>query len=177
MLVYKDADEECLVEDLDLCKLVLREWVDLKDIDEFRCFFYNKKLTAISQYNFYIYDKNLTGKKEIIKETINDYFNKLLPFLNVDNGVIDLSVSNQNVWVIELNPFNDYPGAGTGGSLFCWENDIEILKNGPLEIRVVENPSGQAAHRISLFGAEKILIECIKKLITPEKTKDFCIIY
>ena len=172
MLVYKDAEVKESEEEL--CKVVLREWVDIDDLDEFRCFFYQKKLTAISQYNFYIYDKKLIENKEIIKQKINEEFQKVAHRLNVENGVIDFAVQKDKIWIIELNPFNDYKDAGTGGALFSWSNDIEILKNGPLEMRVIEKPDEHSAHRISVFGAENILIQCLKNILAHENNKKNC---
>jgi hypothetical protein len=58
----------------------------------------------------------------------------------MEHGVIDFAFetdennnkdnnnsNNSKIWVIELNPFNNYPGAGTGGSLFNWVNDLKVL--------------------------------------------------
>lgn len=61
----------------------------------------------------------------------------------MSSGVVDFAVfyKKQPCFsiLIELNPFNDYKGAGTGGSLFCWHKDIEVLEGKkPLEIRVVK---------------------------------------
>lgn len=69
----------------------------------------------------------------MVKLKILKKFEQLKDKLNQDHGVIDFCIdSEQEVLMIELNPFNNYLGAGTGGALFSWENDIEILKKGPL---------------------------------------------
>jgi len=171
MLVYKNVDEKESEEEL--CQIVFREWFDIDDLEEFRCFFYGKKLTAISQYNFYVYDKNLTENKESIKEKIYNEFMKISYFLNVENGVIDFAVQKDKVWVIELNPFNDYKGAGTGGALFSWTQDIKVLMEGPLEIRVVEKTLENCSHTIEVFGAEKLLVDILRNLLDqPDKLKN-----
>lgn len=170
MLVYKNCDEK--ESDLELCKIVLREWVDLNDLDEFRCFFFQKKLTAISQYNFYIYDKSLKENTEYIKQRIYEEFMKLVSYLNVENGVIDFAVQKNRTWLIELNPFNDYKGAGTGGALFFWKEDINIIKNGPLEIRVVEKLIPNCSHRISIFGAENLVVQSLKSILENNSKKN-----
>lgn len=180
LLIYKELEEVSIFplnQEEELCKIVFRQWVDINDLEEFRCFFYQKKLTAISQYNFYIYDKNLKDKKEEIKEKIHEEFLKIVPFLNVENGVIDFAVLNNKVWVVELNPFNDYEGAGTGGALFSWNTEMELLKNGPLTIRVIEKPLENASHRISLFGCEKLLVNSILQMLNEYNKKKSCIIY
>ena len=170
MLVYKDVDEKESEEEL--CKIIFREWHDINDLDEFRCFFYSRKLTAISQYNFYIFDEALTKEKNIIKQRISDEFAALSNFLNVENGVIDFAVQKDKIWMIELNPFNDYKGAGTGGALFHWTQDIKVLMEGPLEIRVIEKPIANCSHRISLFGAENLVANVLKNMMeTCDKNK------
>lgn len=181
LLIYKGIEDDNILlinQEEELCKLVFRQWVDINDLEEFRCFFYQKKLTAISQYNFYIYDKSLKDKKEEIKAKIQEEFLKVVSFLNVENGVIDFAVLNNKVWVVELNPFNDYEGAGTGGALFSWQTEMELLKNGPLTVRVIEKPLENTSQRISLFGCENLLVRSILQMLNDfNKKKNNCVLY
>jgi hypothetical protein len=41
-----------------------------------------------------------------------------MPF---ENGVADFIVNDNNVWILEINPFQDYEGASIRGSLFNWK--------------------------------------------------------
>ncbi|KRW99103.1 hypothetical protein PPERSA_02935 [Pseudocohnilembus persalinus] len=157
---YQDIEDlqkdEKIDEKQQLCYLCVRKWIDILDENEFRCFFYNKKLTAISQYNPYIYLPYFNEKSiQIqIKTKIYDYFEKIIPKLtnlNIEHGVIDFAIFTnkdqeissqlpknfqnniksdfliEKIYVIELNPFNNYQGAGTGGAYFDWNSDIDIL--------------------------------------------------
>jgi len=46
------------------------------------------------------------------------------------------------VFVVELNPFNNYDNAGTGGSLFQWRGEDRKILDGdrPFEFRILEKP-------------------------------------
>ena len=130
----KEENEENLKEHLSF--IIVREWKIIQEHEEYRCFFFKKKLTAISQYNHYVYYSylNTKEKKESIKNAIEKSFSKIVDRLPVENGVIDYAVQeNDNTWIIVLNPFNQH----TGPSLFCWKKDKELLENGGLEIRIV----------------------------------------
>ena len=131
------------------CSIAIRKWDNrIRDDLEFRCFIYNKKLRAISQYNHYCYFKEL-GDNELfvdaIKEKIEKYFYENIvdkvPYFDyvIDIGIIvinkDKDESNFELEciVIELNPY----ATSTGAGLYNWGNDEKQLKYGTeIEIRV-----------------------------------------
>eukprot|EP01080_Neovahlkampfia_damariscottae_P009836 gene9836-2159_t len=124
--------------------IIIREWNDSLRYDlEFRCFVYQNQLNAISQYDFNFFSKELLMKSEKIKQNISNYFNKNIQnkLGKLENYVIDFGMSSNfdDIFVIELNPFNNEESKGTGSSLFNWNDDDKILKNGPLTIRVTQD--------------------------------------
>ncbi len=46
-------------------------------------------------------------------------------------------VTDSDVKIVELNPFT----AQTGGCMFDWVKDKQVIENGPFEVRVVQTPS------------------------------------
>ena len=138
-------------EQWDICKvsIAIRKWDNrIRDDLEFRCFVFDKKLRAISQYNHYCYFKELGDNAlfvECIKKKIMRYFEEEIvsnvPYRNyvIDIGIIVVDEENKEQMdalqtvVIELNPFETTTGAG----LFDWGRDEKQLKNGKeVEIRV-----------------------------------------
>ena len=117
-------------------QIVLREWNNDLSLDyEFRVFVYNKRITAISQYDLYGLFPHLIEEKEKIKKLIHDFWEKEVknkikyPFYIVDFGYI-----NGNIIFIELSPFLQTTGAG----LYHWNYDLNELENGEGNIRIRE---------------------------------------
>ena len=118
--------------------IIIRQWnSSLRPAMEFRCFVYQSKLTAISQYNqycrfYHLQDGSLLQR---IKVAIVEYWQrKVQPLLGpcndtymnyvVDIGLLESEGSNEfDCIVIELNPF----ASTTGGSLFDWKVDHDQL--------------------------------------------------
>lgn len=120
---------------------MIREWIDnLKAEEEFRGFVYNNKLTALSQYCYYQYFKNLANEKERYEALLLKFFNSLPANLfGKENFIIDFAVDleNDRVWIIEINPFFK----DTSGCLFDWGKDKQILHGEkPYEFRVLAKP-------------------------------------
>lgn len=115
MLIGKDALATTDKNQEKLCSISFREWVDMEDQWEFRCFFYGRALTAISQYDYYIFNRSLQDKetRATVQQMIQSKFDQLKDRLPMQNGVIDFVIIKSQVFMIELNPFNDYHGAGT----------------------------------------------------------------
>ena len=92
--------------------IIIREWNDSLKYDlEFRCFVFNNKLNAISQYDYTFFSSELYIKSEVIKEKISSYFNQNIQnkLEKLENYVIDFGMSSNfdEIYVIELNPFNN----------------------------------------------------------------------
>ena len=91
-------------------------------------------MTAISQYNFLCYFKEVDENKFEIQKKILSFFDNLK--ISQQNYILDLHVNDEEIKVIELNPFEN----ATGTCLFNWKKDFEILKNGPFEFRINLKP-------------------------------------
>ena len=132
--------------------IVLRQWSQRLDPSmEFRCFVYQSKLTAITQYDYYCKYYHLQNENVIeqIKNTIIQYWkDKIQPLLDpypekftnyvIDIGLIENQSTNKyDCIIIEMNPF----GTTSGGSLFHWIDDNDRLRgNGnDVEIRIQRN--------------------------------------
>ncbi|CAF1316461.1 unnamed protein product [Rotaria sordida] len=127
--------------------IIIREWNNLLDPSmEFRCFVYQSKLTAISQYDYYCkyYHLQNNGIVQQIKITIIKYWQeKIQPLLNplpekysnyvIDIGLIENKLTNEyDCIVIEMNPFE----TSTGASLFNWTTDSDQLRGQENEIEI-----------------------------------------
>lgn len=119
--------------------VILVPWVNkLKHRDEFRVFVKNKKITAITQQSWWIdhcFSNNTIieiGNK--IKNLVNNISNKL-PFRSV---VLDVIVIGDECKLIECNSYGSF--AASGGSLFCWKKDKNILEK--------ENQSDEIVFRV-----------------------------
>ncbi|EKD71742.1 MAG: hypothetical protein ACD_46C00111G0002 [uncultured bacterium] len=140
--IYMDLIEalDChLYSKSDLWKtsVILREWIpDLKQDFEFRIFVSNNHVTATSQYNHYCCFESLmilNQHNELMKlnQRLIDYAMKIHPLINKSQYVLDVALINNELYVIELNPFDK----STGPCLFSWEKDSELLTgNGSMQI-------------------------------------------
>ncbi|KAL9645108.1 hypothetical protein ABK040_004599 [Willaertia magna] len=136
-------------------KLIIREWIDIPLCNEFRCFIYNDKLRAISQYYDVCYFKELQQNKNEIKDKleifINEKVNNLLKNSKLQNNkkyICDLAIGKDgNIYVIELNPYSDT----TDTCLFSWKRDEKVLKESEhveFRIREKELKKEQLKHEI-----------------------------
>ena len=128
-------------------KVILREWFDFKPEQEFRIFVKDRQLTAVTQYCYFQYFKQVVQYKEGISQAIQNFFDKeVKSFLLNDhqNCVIDICVvwdesdgTIEKIFIIEINPF--FPD--TSGCLFNWRSGVDglILRGkSPFEMRVVD---------------------------------------
>jgi len=104
---------------------------------EFRGFVTNKKLNAISQYYSFIYFPDLELRKQSLEAKMIKFFeNNIWDKIPLDSYVIDFVVIEDQVKVLEFNPFNE----STGGCLCSWETDDKIMRQGPFEFRYLQEP-------------------------------------
>jgi hypothetical protein len=121
------------------CLLVFREWdsrVPDRQGYEFRGFVFNRNLTALTQYNDFLYFPELVRQKDQIEQRIRSYFVQIQPRLPQQHYLIDFICFEDEIKIIELNPFTTCAGSG----LFDWMEDIEVIKNGPFQFRVRTEP-------------------------------------
>ena len=130
--------------------LILREWKEIPNSAEFRCFVSERKLRAISQYYWYDkfeYYQDPQVQKQLL-DRITYFFNVIADFIPYSDAIVDIAIyfddeSKNNsyqklgIYIIEFNPFG---GDLIGGSaLFNWIKDYDILyKSETPVLRVVE---------------------------------------
>lgn len=113
-------------------QICLREYdEDMRYDLEFRCFVYDGKLTAISQYDHHAYYHHL--ESEELKTKVYNLISKkiseeLVPLINTRNFVADYCFIRNDIKLIELSPFLPCTGAG----LYRWESDLDLLKGSQL---------------------------------------------
>lgn len=124
-------------------QIILREFdSNILLENEFRCFVYQNRITAISQYDPYVYYESLIKQKNVIKSLILKFYEanrETIPFVNCIMDVVLLYEPEiVNVKIIEFNPFDQYTGAG----LFDWNKDEHFLQSNSNEtiIRFRESP-------------------------------------
>jgi hypothetical protein len=120
------------------CSLVLRQWVDIPLWAEFRCFVWERKMTAIGQYNHPVVFKELMDDDLVrkIKTDLEQFFERIKCDIPIDRYIIDMAWTTDRVYLVEINPFDGeivFP-ASTG--LWDWEKDRDQMMQGPLDIRV-----------------------------------------
>jgi len=114
---------------VELRHLVVREWINIKPWQEFRCFYRDRKLVGISQYNYLkreIFPEiaNLAGS---IEWAIKIKSETVAPLLPADNIVVDYIYKYKEhgneriseVILLECNPYMIY----TDPCLFNWSKD------------------------------------------------------
>jgi len=104
--------------------IILREYKEI--LAEFRCFYCNNKVNAIScdENNKYI----KISKEDIIIYFGSDEFQSAFEFVPYRHAVLDISVNENcnNINIIEINPF----GKMSSSAKFSWVLDRDILLNG-----------------------------------------------
>lgn len=135
MEILLDASER-IAEDLMLAikndyppHLFVREWIDMPEWAEFRCFQKDNKLVGISQYNYLkneIYPEILEHHESIQWAIERFFVAQLQPVIHLENVVFDVFVKQRNKnntteWVVkllEINPFFEM----TDPCLYTWVN-------------------------------------------------------
>jgi hypothetical protein len=123
--------------------IVLRKWQDIPIAYEFRGFVFNDKLSGLCQYYDEILYKEVVDNYEKIESLILNFFKKvknLVP-LTPKEYVIDfvVDVQNEQVIIVELNPFGEPDGMGTGCVMFDLKNEHDysvIFGDAGFEFRV-----------------------------------------
>eukprot|EP01130_Rhizamoeba_saxonica_P005618 TRINITY_DN2240_c0_g1_i2.p1 TRINITY_DN2240_c0_g1~~TRINITY_DN2240_c0_g1_i2.p1 ORF type:complete len:362 (-),score=87.51 TRINITY_DN2240_c0_g1_i2:21-1106(-) len=140
LLVQSDriqADiDEALANPEEEFNVVVREFADFEVELELRAFVYNGKVTSVTQYNEYCFFPRLLKNRELISNVIKEFVNgDFVKLVGIEHFVLDLILisdtpdegpySNLRLWVVEVNPFAEFAGAG----MFSWEvkEDKEVL--------------------------------------------------
>ena len=132
--------------------IILREWLDEvpeRPQFEFRAFVYENHLNAITQYFSFCEFEELQKRQNEIKAILLDFFEtQVKGKISHESFVVDFYLKKNNeVMVIELNPFHNGAGAG----LFDWAKDRELFLNGPLQMRVLEKGKSEGQDPVSFI--------------------------
>ena len=121
-------------------KLFIREFVNIRKDQEFRCFVCGGVLRAVSQYYCDDYFESLQGKSGIIKLRVTEFFNKIKNLLPYYDCILDIAMFGDDINFgdsIKLIEINEYGDLYSGSALFNWKKDYEQLFNGKeVEIRI-----------------------------------------
>lgn len=116
----KNVMDKCIVYDLPIY-IAIRDWIEIDKGNEFRCFCYNDKLTAICTIDDKISDINDTQ----LIERVNVLLAKcVLPFYD---AIVDVFLSDNFDCIIEFNSYGIWAN-GTSGE-FNWFTDEYELKD------------------------------------------------
>jgi hypothetical protein len=123
--------------------LVLREWQDVLQDCEFRCFVKNNGIIAISQRHLGVFYPSITESKKRICDDILNFFNTHIKnkFFDEDYTFDVWCQAPDVITLIDFNPF----GTVTDGLLFTWEElAMSNYKCMPvtLDFRCVESKDG-----------------------------------
>jgi len=149
LLLASERIQDDLVSSSSSLNLIIRQFIiDRQHLkSEFRAFIFKRQLTALTQYNEYIVDKNLLEKKDLILKSIKDFFQNeyLLEKIPYENCILDLilienETNNYRVYICEINPLAEFAGTG----LFSWLNDRNILLGRQeFQFRIRENETNE----------------------------------
>ena len=114
---------------------------------ELRAFVFKRCLTALTQYNEYVFDNELFVKKDFILKCIRHFFQneQILERIPYENCILDLILienesHNYRIYICEINPLAEFAGTG----LFSWLNDRNILLGRhEFEFRIRENENNE----------------------------------
>ena len=136
----------------------MRKWYPIKPSMEFRGYFANGNLNALSQYNYVcLYPEVTNYKAQIVAEILKFFEEKMKPILakKFTEYIIDFAVVGDRVlngkfsfdrlMIIELNPFL----TSTDSLLFSWKEERGLLEHGPFEFRVREKEVPNVATKVS----------------------------
>jgi hypothetical protein len=118
-ILYQFTTSERILDDLvqyryadTFCYLLLREWVIIPKLQEWRCFIRDKKLIAISQYHYteeWGEGDSPAIRNLIAKDTISavSQFVRLqvIPYFEVADYIVDVWLGDHGTKMIELNPW------------------------------------------------------------------------
>lgn len=109
--------------------LMIREWKNIDPNSEFRCFIYQNRLTAISQYHCYNKYNYYLSPNEVRDMICKFYKDNYVNFIYED-CIMDIIINKyKDKYVIEIVEFNSFGSGISGAALYNWERDENILFN------------------------------------------------
>ena len=115
--------------------IVLRDWVEISDMMEFRCFVYDYKFRAVSQYYWQNVLPELQGTDDELIELLDgmvEFYEEHKYEIPYPDAVMDLVLMNGEWKIVEFNSF----GAclNSGSALFNWVLDMEQIYRGEMAV-------------------------------------------
>lgn len=103
--------------------IIVRDFKELDEKREFRCFYFNGSVKAISQYNeIYVEEYQNEEKQLEIKNKIKNFIKNIdIPY---NNAIIDVYLDKIPI-IIELNCFGGH--LPVGACLYDWKRDYNII--------------------------------------------------
>eukprot|EP00026_Physarum_polycephalum_P008888 Phypoly_transcript_08991.p1 GENE.Phypoly_transcript_08991~~Phypoly_transcript_08991.p1 ORF type:complete len:432 (+),score=83.01 Phypoly_transcript_08991:128-1423(+) len=108
--------------------LIFREWMEMPQDREFRCFATNRTIHAISQYHCYTVFPSLQSEADVmrIRAAILAFHDTMRDALPMPDYVMDVVVyADGTCQMIEVNPFGAY--MSSGAALFNWKADKKVM--------------------------------------------------
>jgi len=88
------------------------------------------------------YFEELKQRKDEIANKVKLFYEEVQPKIVLESYIIDfVMLEDGAIKIVELNPYSQ----STGGCLFDWTKDKEILENGPFDFRILEEPQQKKA--------------------------------
>lgn len=92
------------LDDWDDITLVIRPFIEIEPKNEFRVFVKSKEIKWISQYDYQnIY--NYENEEKLEKEIIKFIEQKIIPFMEIQNFVVDIAIIWNKIIILETNPY------------------------------------------------------------------------
>lgn len=101
----RTAEDLCMLINIDMCYVIVRPFVKINRLEEFRVLIYGKQIVGISQYYFHEGEKiqNHAAREAGIRSFIHK---EIMPNVAINHFVVDVYFDQWNDPVlIELNPF------------------------------------------------------------------------
>jgi len=118
--------------------LVIREWIDINPLNEFRMFVVKGVPTSCTQYHRECLVPEFIERRDWIKEHLLKFFDHHIKdtFSHIEKYSVDFNIDldSAKIWMIEVNHFP--PIAGTG--MFTWKNKDDRLQieEGPFDLKI-----------------------------------------
>ena len=121
-------------------QIILREWIDelpVRSEYQFRCFIYNRQLTAATQKQSYIYYSDVYNERIELQQRISDYVNQLInqSLIPYEQCIIDILVYDTYIVLLDIKAYESWVNPGC----FNWNIHKQQLLSGPYTLRMLDD--------------------------------------
>jgi hypothetical protein len=143
--------------------LVVRKFFEIPLWSEVRCFVHARRLVAASQYftdlffpDELVHHPRTRAWPSRLRQFVEDRVMASLP-VEYDSCIVDVAVQDDEILLIELNPFSKLTGSG----LFDWTVDEDILqgRRDEFELRLVKKDPNFKLNAEWQVVVEEVLLE------------------